>query len=98
MARRQAASASPHWRLEPRAGYGSTWALVAGLKQRNGWSFAKRAGEIGPGWYAEVAALADWDVGGVRDNVRDYVVEREVLVTLLVGIGRPTRAPMRCRA
>jgi SRSO17 transposase len=63
-------------RSEPRArvrGYVS--GLVAGLERKNGWTLAERAGEAGPDGMQRLLRWADWDVDGVRDDVRDYVIE-----------------------
>lgn len=49
--------------------------LLAGLERKNGWTLAERAGECGPDGRQRLLRNADWDVGGVRDDVRDYVVE-----------------------
>ena len=50
--------------------------LVAGLERKNGWTLAERAGEAGPDGMQRLLRRADWDVDGVRDDVRDYVVEQ----------------------
>ena len=50
--------------------------LVAGLERKNGWTLAERAGEVSPDGMQRLLRRADWDVDGVRDDVRDYVVER----------------------
>src|SRR5512135_1377515 len=47
--------------------------LVAGLERKNGWTLAERAGEACPDGMQRLLRRADWDVGGVRDDVRDYV-------------------------
>jgi SRSO17 transposase len=49
--------------------------LVAGLERKNGWTLAERAGETCPDGMQRLLRRADWDVDGVRDDVRDYVVE-----------------------
>lgn len=49
--------------------------LVAGLERKNGWTLAEQAGEVSPDGMQRLLRRADWDVGGVRDDVRDYVVE-----------------------
>src|SRR3954465_7223820 len=58
--------------------------LVAGLERKNGWTLAEQAGEgcpdgmqrlPRPGGMQRLLRRADWDVDGVRDDVRDYVVE-----------------------
>ena len=50
--------------------------LVAGLERKNGWTLAEHAGEAAPDGMQRLLRRADWDVDGVRDDVRDYVVER----------------------
>jgi SRSO17 transposase len=49
--------------------------LVAGLERKNGWTLAERAGEVSPDGMQRLLRWADWDVEGVRDDVRDYVIE-----------------------
>lgn len=49
--------------------------LVAGLERKNGWTVAEHAREAGPQGMQRLLRKADWDVDGVRDDVRDYVVE-----------------------
>jgi SRSO17 transposase len=64
-------------RAEPRArvrAYVS--GLVASLERKNGWTLAERAGESSPDGMQRLLRWADWDVDGVRDDVRDYVVEQ----------------------
>ncbi len=50
--------------------------LVAGLERKNGWTLAERAGEVAPDGMQRLLRWADWDVDGVRDDVRDYVVNQ----------------------
>ncbi len=50
--------------------------LVAGLERKNGWTLAEWAGEVSPDGMQRLLRRADWDVDGVRDDVRDYVVEQ----------------------
>lgn len=50
--------------------------LVAGLERKNGWTLAERAGDRSPDGMQRLLRRADWDVDGVRDEVRDYVVDR----------------------
>jgi SRSO17 transposase len=50
--------------------------LVAGLERKNGWTLAERAGEASPDGMQRLLRRADWDVDGVRDDVRAYVVEQ----------------------
>jgi SRSO17 transposase len=63
-------------RSEPRARAGEyVSGLVAGLERKNGWTLAERAGEATPDGMQRLLRRADWDVDGVRDDVRDYVIE-----------------------
>ena len=50
--------------------------LVAGLERKNGWTLAEHAGEVSPDGMQRLLRRADWDVDGVRDDIRDYVVDR----------------------
>ena len=50
--------------------------LVAGLERKNGWTLAEQAGEVSPDGMQRLLRWADWDVDGVRDDVRDYVIEQ----------------------
>jgi len=64
-------------RAEPRARVREYVAgLVAGLERKNGWSLAEWAGETSPDGMQRLLRRADWDVDGVRDDVRDYVAEQ----------------------
>jgi SRSO17 transposase len=63
-------------RAEPRARVREyVSGLVAGLERKNGWTLAERAGEVSPDGMQRLLRRADWDVDGVRDDIRDYVVE-----------------------
>ena len=63
-------------RAEPRARVREyVSGLVAGLERKNGWTLAERAGEVSPDGMQRLLRRADWDVAGVRDDVRDYVIE-----------------------
>jgi hypothetical protein len=44
--------------------------LVAGLERKNGWTLAEWAGEVSPDGMQRLRR-AGWDVGGVRDDVRE---------------------------
>jgi SRSO17 transposase len=50
--------------------------LVAGLERKNGWTLAEHAGEVSPDGMQRLLRWAGWDVDGVRDDLRDYVIER----------------------
>ncbi len=72
-----------HERIAGRFGRAEPWArvrkyvsgLVAGLERKNGWTLAERAGEVSPDGMQRLLRRADWDVDGVRDDVRAYVIE-----------------------
>lgn len=49
--------------------------LLAPLEKKNSWTLAESCGEKAPDGMQRLLAYADWDVGAVRDDVRDYVVE-----------------------
>jgi SRSO17 transposase len=49
---------------------------VAGLERKNGWMLAERAGEVAPDGMQRLLRRADWDIDGVRDDVRAYLIER----------------------
>jgi len=50
--------------------------LLAPLERKNSWTLAEQAGEAIPDGMQRLLAYADWDADAVRDDVRDYVVER----------------------
>jgi SRSO17 transposase len=50
--------------------------LVAGLERKNGWTLAEHAGACSPDGMQRLLRRADWDIDGLRDDVRDYVIER----------------------
>ncbi len=49
--------------------------LVAALGRKNGWTLAEQGGEMSPDGVQRLLRWADWDIDGVRDDVRDYVIE-----------------------
>jgi SRSO17 transposase len=49
--------------------------LLSGVERKNGWQLAEQAGESIPDGMQRLLSRARWDVDGVRDDVRDYVVE-----------------------
>ena len=58
-------------RAEPRARVREyLCGLVAGLERKNGWTLAEHAGEVSPDGMQRLLRRADWDVDGVRDDVR----------------------------
>ncbi|SNT65448.1 hypothetical protein SAMN05421812_1231, partial [Asanoa hainanensis] len=48
--------------------------LAAGLDRRNGWTIAEHAGEVSPDGMQRLLRRAEFDVDGVRDDVRELVV------------------------
>lgn len=48
---------------------------VAGDTRRNGWQLAEAAAEATPHGMQRLVASAAWDVDGVRDDLRNYVVD-----------------------
>src|SRR5437588_1255457 len=64
-------------RAEPRARVREyVSGLVTGLERKNGWTLAEAAGEVSPDGMQRLLRTADWDADAVRDELRDYVVER----------------------
>ena len=49
--------------------------LLADLPRKNCWTIAEHAGDITPDGMQHLLAGAVWDHDGVRDDVRDYLVE-----------------------
>src|SRR6266571_5259366 len=65
------------FRAEPRARVREyVSGLVAGLERKNGWTLAEHAGEVAPDGMQRLLRRADWDVDGVRDDLRGYVIDR----------------------
>jgi SRSO17 transposase len=63
-------------RSEPRARVGAyVRGLLAGLERKNGWTLAEHAGAVSPDGMQRLLRTADWDVNGVRDDVRGYVLD-----------------------
>jgi len=50
--------------------------LLGQSERKNGWTLAEAAGEISPDGMQRLLRTADWDVDAVRDELRNYVVER----------------------
>jgi SRSO17 transposase len=71
-------------RPEPRARVrGYVRGLLASLERKNGWTVAEHAGAVSPDGMQRLLRTADWDVDGVRDDVRGYVLD---------GLGDPDEA------
>ena len=49
--------------------------LLAPLAGKNGWTLAEVAGDVTPDGMQRLLNAANWDVDGVRDDLRGYVVE-----------------------
>ena len=50
--------------------------LLGNVERKNGWQLAEQAGETTPDGMQRLLTTARWDAEGLRDEVRDYVVER----------------------
>lgn len=50
-------------------------ALLSPVERKNGWQIAEQVGEKTPYGIQRLVASASWDVDGVRDDLRQYVVE-----------------------
>jgi SRSO17 transposase len=50
--------------------------LLGNVERKNGWQLAEHAGETTPDGMQRLLTTARWDPDGVRDDVRDYVVEQ----------------------
>jgi hypothetical protein len=48
--------------------------LVAGLERKNGWTLPEQAGAVCPDEMQRLLHRADWDVDGVRDDVRGHEI------------------------
>jgi SRSO17 transposase len=64
-------------RVEPRKrAFAYVRGLLAPLERRNGWTLAEQAGDGSPDGMQALLCSPCWDRDAVRDDVRDYVVER----------------------
>ncbi len=64
-------------RVEPRCRVGAYLrGLLAGLERKNGWTLAEHAGAVSPDGMQRLLRTADWDVDGVRDDLRGYVLDK----------------------
>ena len=50
--------------------------LLAPVERKNGWQLAEAAGDPSPDRMQRLLSSARWDPRGVRDDLRDYVVDR----------------------
>ena len=63
-------------RIEPRRrALGYLQGLLGELERKNSWWLAEQAGELTPDGMQRLLNGADWDADGVREDLRDYVVE-----------------------
>ena len=63
-------------RVEPRVRAGRfLLAMMAELGRVNAWTVAEHAGETHPRGMQRLLSAASWDTDGVRDDLRDYVIE-----------------------
>lgn len=63
-------------RLEARArGLAYVKGLLSEVQRKNGWQLAEQQGEATPDGMQQLLSTAVWDVGGVRDLVRAWVIE-----------------------
>jgi SRSO17 transposase len=64
-------------RAEPRARAGVYLrGLLSSAERKNGWTLAEQAGDATPDAMQRLLNHAGWDADAVRDDLRDYVVER----------------------
>lgn len=49
--------------------------LMSEVQRKNGWQLAEQAGEVTPDGMQRLLSTAVWDVDGVRDDLREYVLE-----------------------
>ena len=64
-------------RVEPRRRLGAYLrGLLAALERKNGWTLAEHAGAVSPDGMQGPLRTADWDVDGVRDDLRGYVLDQ----------------------
>jgi SRSO17 transposase len=63
-------------RLEPRKrAVAYIKGLMSEIPRKNGWQLAEQVGDKTPDGMQRLLNAATWDVGGVRDDLRDYVIE-----------------------
>jgi SRSO17 transposase len=49
--------------------------LIAPLERKNGWTLAEQAGQDCPDSMQQPLGAADWDADGVRDDIRDFLMQ-----------------------
>jgi SRSO17 transposase len=49
--------------------------MVSGLDRKNCWTIAEHRGDATPDGLQHLLARAKWDADGVRDDLRDYVID-----------------------
>ncbi len=49
--------------------------LLGRVERKNGWQLAEAIGELGPRGVQRLLSAATWDADGLRDDLRDYVIE-----------------------
>src|ERR671920_2009924 len=49
--------------------------LLERVERKNGWQLAEAIGETGPRGVQRLLSAATWDADGVRDDLRNYVVD-----------------------
>ena len=71
------ARVAPHFkRDEPRQrALSYLQGLLSPVERKNGWRLAEQAGETTPHGTQRLLSAAHWDAEGVRDELRDYVLE-----------------------
>jgi SRSO17 transposase len=85
-------------RVEPRKrAFAYVRGLMAPLERRNGWTLAEQAGDGSPDGMQALLCSPCWDPDLVRDDVRDFVVERigdpdGVLIADETGFAKKGRA------
>jgi SRSO17 transposase len=63
-------------RYEPvRHAAGLMLGMLSGLERKNCWTIAEHHGDVTPDGLQHLLARARWDADGVRDDLRDYVIE-----------------------
>ena len=68
--------------------------IVSDTARKNGWQLAEHAGEARPDGMQRLLSSAVWDTGGVRDDVRSYVLEQlgqESAILVIDESGFPKR-------